>query len=1326
MTEKRIRQIRMGVVALVLLISGAIYIALPFAAVHFAQAPFIGFLLDPNLISSDAGESHWPAKKLLLPVTYPDRLTAVDGVPVQNLAEYRMLIAEKSFGDNVTLTLQQPRNSRVEPKVDVPAERNVTVPLIALSSSDLWNRFWLFYLVGALMWVFGAWAFRIRPDAEAAQIFALSTSLGAVAVGGLFDLTTTQWFIRFWVIALSLFGSFNLLLVLVFPHEIRLVNRFPRLKWLALLPGILVAIWGEIWLYNSTDLWSYAIAWRAAYFLNGIALALSFGILIFRSFWSPSPLVRQQGRLILVGAALGFTPLLLFFTLASIPIRFSWLTESFYVPPVVIYPFAIAYTIVRYRLLDFDFVWRRSLAHALLTGLLIGVLTLAVSSLRVVLAPFINVNNPILLALLIVAVALVYDPLRNWLQQGLEQTVFRQPVAFDELLRKYNRALTTAVHADQVADMLLTYAHDGVPSTETELYLPDSKMSCYSGYNNSGSFKLDMDSPVVDFLKLQTGVIDLAEERAWPDTFHQNRQTVATMKAAAIVPMNNGQELLGWLTVSPKENKRHFNPLELSYLRSLADQSLIGLERANVIRRLETRIAELDLLSQFSQYLNFTIDFDDLLELTYVNYQRLMGIEDFFVSWRNPDTGDIFTAFYVEKGERVQSREGRDKIVTDPRILEVINTGQMTVQEDENGRFWIIAPLNAGADTLGALHTIYHEPGLKLLRREEQLFGVFADRTAVALDRLQTRNQLEERAQQLEIINQVTMTLASTLELEPLLNLILDKAMELLDTEAGTFMLKVDDTGELEFRVVRGPASEDLLGKRLTIGTGLAGSAAQSGRAVLVNRVQDDKRWFNQVDATTDFHSQSILTVPLLRKSTVLGVVQVINKKNGAPFDEVDQSLLMAFAGQAVVALENARLWEQTDKELQERVSELFMLQQLDRDLNTTLDLDNVLNLTLDWILRICDGSAGAIVLKNGNGDGRPRLRATRGYDKDFDPAVINADALEKGLVGLVLRTGEPHVTGNVHEEKDYVDASFSTHSQMTVPIIHKQQLIGAIAIEGVEFDAFDNATLETAVRVTNHAAVAITNAILYDQVQAANQAKSEFVSMVSHELKTPMTSVGGYTDLMLSGMTGELTEQQRNFLETVSVNIKRMGQLIQDLTDISRIETNHLRVELAPVSFTNVISDTLQIVRGPCDGKSINLHLDLPADLPLVLGDKERLVQVTTNLLSNACKYSPPETDVDVVVRATTMTLKPNQPEQPVVVCSVRDKGYGISKEDLKQLFTKFFRADDPNIRKATGTGLGLSITKGIVELHNGRIWVESELGKGTTFHVAIPQVAQ
>jgi signal transduction histidine kinase len=461
-----------------------------------------------------------------------------------------------------------------------------------------------------------------------------------------------------------------------------------------------------------------------------------------------------------------------------------------------------------------------------------------------------------------------------------------------------------------------------------------------------------------------------------------------------------------------------------------------------------------------------------------------------------------------------------------------------------------------------------------------------------------------------------------------------------------------------------------------------------------------------------------------LRYREVLGVLQVINKCNGGPFNEDDQTLLTAFAGQAVVALENARLLHQTDEALQERVSELSLLQQLDRDLNTTLELDPVVNLTLDWVLRTCNATAGGLVLIL---DGEPKLVAARGYDESFGPDSIDSDTIRAGIIGQVLRSGKPHLAKDVHEQPNYIAAAFDTRSQMTIPITHKQAVIGAIAIESNQSAAFDPRNVEVAIRVTDHAAVAIANAILYEQVIEANNAKSEFVSMVSHELKTPMTSVQGYTDLILSGVTGELTEKQRQFLQTITANIKRMGTLIQDLTDISRIETNHLRISPAPMSFAQVVSETLQITQTLSQEKQIVVHVDLPVDLPAVMGDQERLVQVMTNLVSNACKYSPPDSDVFLTV-VTDLQVKQNSDNgsrpQPVVVCSVRDSGYGISEEDQAKLFTKFFRAGDPNIRQSSGTGLGLSITKGIVELHGGSIWFESKLGEGTTFHFTIPQV--
>jgi signal transduction histidine kinase len=394
------------------------------------------------------------------------------------------------------------------------------------------------------------------------------------------------------------------------------------------------------------------------------------------------------------------------------------------------------------------------------------------------------------------------------------------------------------------------------------------------------------------------------------------------------------------------------------------------------------------------------------------------------------------------------------------------------------------------------------------------------------------------------------------------------------------------------------------------------------------------------------------------------------------------------------------------------------LLQQLDRDLSTTLDLDHVLNLTLSRMLSIYQGVAGSIVLVN---EAREIYRmVAQGYDETFDESKIGAD---KGLIGQVIHSGQPHNAPNVHEESRYIAANFNTHAQMTLPFINKQELIGVIAIESDVIGKYSEEDLQTAVRITNHAAAAIANAILYDKVNEANQAKSEFVSMVSHELKTPMTSLRGYTDLLLSGMTGDLTEQQRNFLEIMAANIRRMSQQIQDLTDISRIETGVLHIELSPTSFVNVVNETMQTVKGLCDEKGIRVHLQMPDELPPIMADKGRMVQVLTNLLSNACKYSPPDTDVTVSFMPRMVADEDTGEMQAMVWCCVKDNGYGISETDLERLFTKFFRSEDPNIRQAKGTGLGLSITKGIIELHGGEIWVESKLGEGTAFQFTIPQ---
>lgn len=240
--------------------------------------------------------------------------------------------------------------------------------------------------------------------------------------------------------------------------------------------------------------------------------------------------------------------------------------------------------------------------------------------------------------------------------------------------------------------------------------------------------------------------------------------------------------------------------------------------------------------------------------------------------------------------------------------------------------------------------------------------------------------------------------------------------------------------------------------------------------------------------------------------------------------------------------------------------------------------------------------------------------------------------------------------------------------------------------------------------------------AVARDQAVEANKSKSEFVSVVSHELKLPMTSIKGYSDLMLGGATGQLNENQVNFLTTIRNNVNRMATLVSDLTEISRIESGNLRIEPRAVPVWDVIDEVVTLTKTQITEKNQTITVDIPEQLPKSWCDRGRFAQVVTNLISNANKYSPE--GAHIVVQALRV--------DGMIQLKVQDNGYGMTPEDQALLFNKFFRSGDEKAREAPGTGLGMSITKNLIELQGGRIWFESEYRKGTTVYFTVPVVKE
>jgi signal transduction histidine kinase len=945
-------------------------------------------------------------------------------------------------------------------------------------------------------------------------------------------------------------------------------------------------------------------------------------------------------------------------------------------------------------------------------------------------------SNPFVIGLIIFILALLVNPLRTNLIAMTDSLFLRGESLNQEKIQTFSHDLTRAVELPDIINLLQEYTLEAVAPEQMHVFLFDTLSNQYiAAADKEGNITTDLrftaNSGLAQILTQQRAPFIIRQFDRLPTALQAERNRLALLNATIFIDIPKRRGIAGWLALGARQSGENYRRSQLALLESLCDQAGLAIERAQVIANMQSRVEEMNVLSRIAQGVNVTPSFDDSLELIFAQTCQIIPTRDFWVTLHDKITDTFTPVFCVENDERLTDREnnptanglGLDKEVIRSQRAILTDDYQQECQKREikagleGVNAWIGVPLNSGADTIGCLSLGNREPGIAYTQEQLTVLQAIADQAASAIVKDRLLHETEKHAHQLASLNEVARQLTSTLDLVPLLNNIMLSAVEILDCEAGSLLLVDEQTDELVFKVTTGPVAKDLINKRMPAHSGLAGKTVKTRRPEIVDNVKDSPDWFAETDKETGFTTRAMLVMPMEVKERVIGVIEVINKRNRQPFLPEDQELLSAFSASAAVAIENARLYTLTDKALNERVEELSVMQRIDRELNASLDITRAMRITLDWAMRLSEANAGLIGEMSGEG---VNIMAAEGYGEILAIYEDSPLPLETGGLRAVLESGQPeqfYITG-----EDQIKSLLSgARSQIVIPIRREEEVMGILLLERIQLEPVSVDTLALLDRLSDHAAIAIANARLYSEVKAANVAKSDFISFVSHELKNPMTSIKGYTELLAAGAVGPINEDQTNFLTTIRSNIERMATLVSDLTDVSRIEAGRLFLEFKAVNIPELIDEVVRSNRRLIDEKEQNLSIQIPEGLPKVWADRNRLIQIITNLVSNASKYTQRDGNIDIKVEIASNQWD-SEGAKMVVHTEVKDNGAGISIEDQQKIFQKFFRSEDPKVREAPGTGLGLNITKSLVEMQGGRIWFESMPGEGTSFHFTVP----
>jgi signal transduction histidine kinase len=630
--------------------------------------------------------------------------------------------------------------------------------------------------------------------------------------------------------------------------------------------------------------------------------------------------------------------------------------------------------------------------------------------------------------------------------------------------------------------------------------------------------------------------------------------------------------------------------------------------------------------------------------------------------------------------------------------------------------------------------------------KQIELAKTFADQAVIAIENVRLFTELQEKnralteahAQVTESLEQQTATAeilrvisSSPTDLRPVMEAVVENAARVCGAmDSAIYQL---EGGQLRLMARHGPLRTALaVGDAIQVVPGTVSERILRDRRTLhVEDILAAESEFPVTASRTKARGSTVRTMvgtPLLREGKPLGVIWINRGPDPHPFSAKQIALLETFAAQAVIAIENVRLFN----ELRERTADLTLsveqltaLGDVGRALSSTLDLDTVLQTIVTRASQLAGTDACSVYEYDATTE-TFHLRATHNLDEEMVALARRTPTRKgEGVQGRMAETRQPVQIPDIAVEDAYrgplrdILLRRGTRALLAVPLLREDELIGGLTVNRKTPGEFSPEVIELLQTFATQSALAIQNARLFREIadksrllEAASRHKSEFLANMSHELRTPLNAILGFSEVLAERMFGEVNEKQAEYLQDILSSGRHLLSLINDILDLSKVEAGRLELELGRFHLPTALDNALTLVRERATRHGITLTQSVDERVGDIVADERKIKQILLNLLSNAVKFTPEGGRVGVSVTAA----------DGVITIAVSDTGIGIAPEDQAAIFEEFRQVGREDARKQEGTGLGLTLAKKFVELHGGRIGVQSQPGQGSTFTFTLP----